>query len=310
VVKASLGSVGDPGVSTLSFDPDSGLLEIVLADFPKRVVRWVDPSTGRTAAPPKRPAPSLASLPVGEAGFRAELLRPLRGLERPGRRLLSPERAPPGLEWSLGWCRNAVRTVDGSIIAVMDAKESEPRQGPLGDLHLLIATADPLRLRAEVPMRLTTQGPWATLLVLGERYAAARWAWTLTVVDLEHGQLRATVDTEASGGVVSLAPGGLLRAGPRLYDLTLPRAFDKGEEALIDPGWLPREVQIKNDPGGVSLWMRREGPAVRLSATGYQLADGIAAPGWLRCRLGEWILPLEACAQQLPAGRLALHQHR
>ncbi len=292
----------------LWFDEPSGLLEVRLADLPKPVVRWVDLATGRQVASPRsrvRPPSGPEGLPIEEAGFDASL-RSLRSLEKPGRQLL--DSMPPGQNMGAGWARNGVRTADGKIVAVVDRKTTpDPSQGDIAglDLHLLIATTAPLALRSDVPMRILDGSPWNTLLILGERYAAARWGWTFTVVDLRDGTLRATVDSVESMGQISLAPGELLISGGELHDLSLPRAAGEGQQAWVDPGFVPRRIGEHREEGMISFAEARGARLVRLGPRRYELPDEATMPPWVLCRVEEWLLPFEACAHRFEAGKLA-----
>jgi hypothetical protein len=303
VVRASLGVLPERDFSRLAFDARTGLLEVVLADLPTKIARWIDPATGHPGDPvaARRRSRGLMALPVREARDLADF-RPLDALARPGRWLLPP--MPPGPNMNAGWTENGVRTEDGRIVAVMDAKQSpSPDDGPLGgDHHLVLAHTDPLKAFADVPMRTTKWGPWHTLRILGERYAAARWGWTYTVVDLARGELRATVDSEAAGGNLSLLPGDFLVSGPDVYDLGAVRAVDRGTESRIDPGFLPADVELTRRDGTTSFATRKQPELLRASSAGYEAAAG-APPRWLHCLVGEWVLPIEACAHRLTTAR-------
>jgi hypothetical protein len=301
VRRVSLGVLPQRNISYVGFDERTGLLEIVLADLPTRVVRWIDPATGRLTSPRPlvfRGAPSIASLPVGDALDQADF-RAIEPLARPGRWLLSP--MPPGPNMGAGWTENGVRTADGATVAVIDAsRKPAPDGGPLGeDDHLLIARTNPLTLVADVPMRTVRWAPWHTLRILGERHAAARWGWTFTIVDLARGELRATVDAEESGGRLSLLAGDFLIAGGDVHDLSVARAVDRGADARLDPGFLPAEIDVKQGAHGASFTPRGERAALEVTSQGYRLAAGTEPPPWLHCLVGEWILPLEACAHRL-----------
>lgn len=68
----------------------------------------------------------------------------------------------------------------------------------------------------------------------------------------------------------------------------------------IDQGFLPADVQTKAIPGGASFAVSRGATGtLRATPRGYALADGAAAPSWLYCLVGEWILPAETCSHRL-----------
>jgi hypothetical protein len=295
VVRASLGTTQDETTSIIP-DESTGLFQ-VHTFYPEQTMRLVDPETGRPADWRKHVAHGLASFPVREAHFGADL-GAVAWLERPDRKLVP--QFPPGRNIHAGAYANGVRTADGKTIAVIDMKK-DPRSDDDEDRHLLLADVAKRSLRADVPMRMLNFDPWQTIQILGERYVAGRLGWTVTVVDLDKGQLRATVDAGEAYGRVALVPGGFLVSGGALYDLSLPRQPDRGTDALIDLGFAPRDLQYGKS--GDRVWPSEPGkaPAVKVTFASYELAEGVAPPGWIHCFVDGWILPLDACSHRLEA---------
>jgi len=302
------GTTDDLGELRLAVQEMTGFVSVELHAGDKTTTRWFDPATGKPAKIPvqqaqppaaHRPSDPVLDLPTDDADFFASLSF-LKTAVAPGRSVL--DAMAPGPNLGAGWIANGVRTRDAATVVAFDERDAaraDEDDDPFGILVYDVATKS---RRGWVPV-VGSDGPWMTISIVGERYAAARHGWQLTIVDLATATLRASIPSFETGGIVTLHPGDLASAGAVLYDLASPRTKPTVNESRVDWGMAPMRGEAGRGALHFSEYRRPTsvvvGPGLVLQA-----AEG-ARHEWVRCTLGgEWILPLAACEHRVERKRL------